>query len=120
MARSLSVSVPISSATYRIGEWVFAVVVGECLGRKLGAHSGCRSQRSITVLQTCHSSGLSGHNVVHWTDSCLRFTFSVPRSIPAFPTPLRRALVIIGPGIGLPGPMAFLGALKAGALQTTR
>src|SRR5262249_44160799 len=31
------------------------------------------------------------------------------RSIPAFPTPLRRVLVIIGPGIGLPGPIAFLG-----------
>jgi hypothetical protein len=51
---------------------------------------------------------LSSRKVLHQTDGCLWLVFSAPRSIPAFPTPLRRVIGHHWPWYRLPGPMAFM------------
>jgi hypothetical protein len=56
---------------------------------------------------------LSSRKVLHQTDGYLWLVFSAPRSIPAFPTPLRRVIGHHWPWYRLPGPMAFLGTLFA-------
>ena len=52
---------------------------------------------------------LSSRKVLHQTDGYLWLVFSAPRSIPAFPTPLRRVIGHHWPWYRLPGPMAFVG-----------
>jgi hypothetical protein len=69
-----------------------------------------RPASAWAVSQSSNSSGLSGHNVANWTDGCLRFAFSALDQYLPSPHPLRRALVIIGPGIGCRGQWLFLGA----------
>src|SRR5258708_37139501 len=52
---------------------------------------------------------LSRRKVLHQTDGYLWLVFSAHRSIPAFPTPLRRVIGHHWPWYRLPGPMAFVG-----------
>src|SRR5215471_12005138 len=52
---------------------------------------------------------LSRCKVAQETDDRVRLVFSACRSIPAFPTPLRRVIGHHWPWYRLPGPMAFLG-----------
>ena len=53
---------------------------------------------------------LSAAKVVQRTDDSFKVVFSSSRSIPAFPTPLRRVIGHHWPWYQLPGPMAFLRA----------
>jgi hypothetical protein len=67
----------------------------------------------MLILSSCYNflfPRLSPRKVVHRTDGNLRLMFFASRSIPAFPTPLRRVIGHHWPWYRLPGPMAFLGA----------
>ena len=73
------------------------------------ANRHVRMQCSINV--TAIFPRLSCRKAVQRTDDHLRRVFCAPRSIPAFPhAPPGYLVIVVGPGIGLPGPILFLRA----------
>jgi hypothetical protein len=77
------------------------------------------SKRRVAVSGAVHKldpapRDYSGLKVTERTDVSMHDVVSDTRSIPAFPTPLRRVIGHHWPWYRLPGPMAFLGADHAG------
>jgi hypothetical protein len=60
-------------------------------GRAAPARSACCSQcmHSLAIEQQFW---IIGHKVVDWTDGFVSLVLTAPRSMPAFPTPLRRII----------------------------